>query len=276
MPRIRGLKPDFFKDEYLAELPFEARLLFAGLWCYADKKGRLEDRPKYLKAEIFPYDKVDIEKLLNLLTNPKISDKPKKSFIRRYIVNDVQYIDIPTFLEHQNPHHTEKESEIPEFNGYLPVNVEIKKEDTVHCSLFIVQDTVKDTVKDTERLLIREIISHLNQVCGTDYKPSSKKTIGFIEARFREGFTVDNFKTVIDKKYAEWGRDDKMCKFLRPETLFGTKFESYLNQPDTLSRPKVSKSMQNILNYMERTGVKNEEGRGDEDIFQIDGRISGS
>jgi len=53
MARIRSLKPDFFKDEDLAVLPFEARLLFEGLWCYADKEGRLEDRPKYLKGVEF-------------------------------------------------------------------------------------------------------------------------------------------------------------------------------------------------------------------------------
>jgi len=62
MPRIRYLKPDFFKDEDLAEHPYWIRLLFAGLWGIADKDGRLEDRIKRIKAEIFPYDTVDIEK----------------------------------------------------------------------------------------------------------------------------------------------------------------------------------------------------------------------
>ena len=52
MARIRSLKPEFFKDEDLALLPFEARILYSGLWCYADREGRLEDRPKYLKADI--------------------------------------------------------------------------------------------------------------------------------------------------------------------------------------------------------------------------------
>ena len=161
------MKPDFFKDEYLSELPFEARLLFAGLWCYADKSGRLEDRPKYLKAEIFPYNDVDIEKLLDLLANPKISDNPSKFFIRRYIVHGRHYIDIPTFLEHQNPHHTEKESKIPEFNGYLTVKDSLKKEDTVPCSLFLVpcsfhsNETVKDSFKKEDfDIFYREYPKH--------------------------------------------------------------------------------------------------------------------
>jgi len=67
-------------------LPYEARLLYQGLWCLADKAGRLEDRPKYLKAEIFPYDNINIEKFLNLLCQPNIPDRPEKVFIRRYTV----------------------------------------------------------------------------------------------------------------------------------------------------------------------------------------------
>jgi hypothetical protein len=121
MARIRALKPDFFKDEDLATLPYEARILYQGLWCFADKAGRLEDRPKYIKAEIFPYDNINIEKYLNLLCAPNIQDRPDKVFIRRYSVNGRNYIDIPEFLKHQSPHHTEKESLLPEYNGELTV-----------------------------------------------------------------------------------------------------------------------------------------------------------
>lgn len=129
MSRIRALKPDFFKDEDLATLPYEARLLYQGLWCFADKEGRLEDRPKYLKAEIFPYDNINIEKLLNLLCNPNIQDRSEKVFIRRYTVNARKYIDIPEFLKHQSPHNTEKESVFPSFNGELTVISTLKKND---------------------------------------------------------------------------------------------------------------------------------------------------
>lgn len=77
---------------------------------------------------------------------------------------------------------------------------------------------------------IVEIVDYLNKVCNTKYLPSSKKTQSLINARLNESFTVDDFKMVVDKKYKEWSQDEKMNKFLRPETLFGTKFESYLNQ----------------------------------------------
>lgn len=74
-----------------------------------------------------------------------------------------------------------------------------------------------------------EIINHLNAVLGTNYKPTTKKTKDLIQARLKENFTVDDFKTVIDKKHKQW-RGTEMEKYLRPETLFGTKFEGYLNE----------------------------------------------
>lgn len=72
------------------------------------------------------------------------------------------------------------------------------------------------------------IVDYLNQKAGTKYKASSKKTQTCIHARLAEGFTEDDFKVVIDKKCADWIGTD-MEQYLRPETLFGTKFESYLN-----------------------------------------------
>lgn len=73
------------------------------------------------------------------------------------------------------------------------------------------------------------IVSYLNEKAGTAYKPTTNKTQAVIKARLAEGFTVEDFFTVIDKKCAEWLGDSKMAKYLRPETLFGTKFEGYLN-----------------------------------------------
>ena len=72
------------------------------------------------------------------------------------------------------------------------------------------------------------IIDHLNTVTGAKYRASSKATQAHINARFKEGYTVDDFITVIDKKYAEW-KGTKFEQYLCPETLFGTKFEKYLN-----------------------------------------------
>ena len=61
MARARNIKPSFFHNEELVELPFEVRLLFVGLWTLADRAGRLEDRPKRIKMAIFPADNVDVD-----------------------------------------------------------------------------------------------------------------------------------------------------------------------------------------------------------------------
>lgn len=74
-----------------------------------------------------------------------------------------------------------------------------------------------------------EIIKYLNEKAGKAYRPNTSKTKTFISARLKEGFTVDDFKTVIDKKCADW-MNSEWDKYLRPETLFSPKFEGYLNE----------------------------------------------
>ena len=76
---------------------------------------------------------------------------------------------------------------------------------------------------------VKPIIFFLNSVAGSDYKPNTAATIKHVTARINEGFSVDDFKTVITDRVRLWRVDDKMKQFIRPETLFGNKFESYLN-----------------------------------------------
>lgn len=85
-----------------------------------------------------------------------------------------------------------------------------------------------DKEKDKDKEIYETIISYLNAKAGTKYKATTAKTKSAINARLSDGFTVDDFKIVIDKKCAEW-IGTEWEKFLRPETLFGTKFEGYLN-----------------------------------------------
>ena len=85
--------------------------------------------------------------------------------------------------------------------------------------------------KAEAHLPYKEIVDYLNKSAGTNYRASSKKTQQLIRARINEGFTLEDFRVVIEKKTREWINDNKMKAYLRPETLFGTKFEGYLNQP---------------------------------------------
>jgi predicted phage replisome organizer/uncharacterized phage protein (TIGR02220 family) len=86
-----------------------------------------------------------------------------------------------------------------------------------------------------------EIVSYLNEKSSSSYKSSTKKTKDLIKARWNEGFKLDDFKTVIDKKVDEW-TGTKYETYLRPETLFGTKFESYLNQKGVKTNGKPEES----------------------------------
>ena len=103
--RARNIKPSFFKNDLLAELPYEARLLFIGLWCMADREGRLEDRPKRIKMELFPADNVDVDELAQCLHGA--------GFVQRYAVENTAYIQVVNFKKHQSPHVKEAPSIIP-------------------------------------------------------------------------------------------------------------------------------------------------------------------
>lgn len=106
--RARTLRPQFFASEQVTNCTMAARLLFQGLWCLADREGRLEDRPKQIKLLIFPVDKVSIENLLRELA--------AAGLIVRYAAEGQNCIWIPRFVEHQPVHPHEAKSALPACN----------------------------------------------------------------------------------------------------------------------------------------------------------------
>lgn len=110
MARARNIKPSFFQDDKLGELPIFSRMAFIGLWTLADFKGCLEFRPKMLKVQLLPYDECNIEEVINNLEQAR--------FIRYYSVDGKKYIKIVNFEKHQNPHKNERDSgsDIPDIN----------------------------------------------------------------------------------------------------------------------------------------------------------------
>ena len=103
----------------------------------------------------------------------------------------------------------------------IGIDIDIDKEDTL-------------SGKPDYAPQVREIVEYLNAVAGTRYKSTTRNTIAHIKARLKEGFTVDDFKAVIDTKATAWKDDPKMCAYIRPQTLFGPKFEGYLNEGRTV------------------------------------------
>lgn len=105
MARARLLKPGFFTNDQLGELQPLARLLFAGMWTIADREGRLEDRPRRIRAEVLPYDDVDADGLLDELA--------AHGFVTRYEEAGQRLVQITSFAKHQSPHPKEPASQLP-------------------------------------------------------------------------------------------------------------------------------------------------------------------
>lgn len=105
MARARNIKPGLYKNEDLAECSIWARFVFPGLWMLADRDGRMEDRPKRIKAELLPFDDANVDQLLNELA--------RFGFILRYEVEGERYIQVLKFSEHQTPHVREQAGTIP-------------------------------------------------------------------------------------------------------------------------------------------------------------------
>jgi len=100
-------------------------------------------------------------------------------------------------------------------------------------------NTIEELIEGYEqpKSIHKEVVDYLNVKCCSRFRHTSKATQRVIKARIKEGFVIEDFKKVIDTKSTEW-LNTEMELYLRPETLFGTKFESYLNQKGILRNGK--------------------------------------
>ena len=212
MARIRTIKPDFFMSEDIGGLTVKSRLLYVALWCHADREGKMKYSPVALAAQTMPYEMADFKKCIGELI--------QKGHILEYEAETRKYLFIPTFLEHQRPHKTEAASKIPDFNGSLTVTPPLETGES---------PTGKGKGKGKEGIVC-EVLAYLKKITGKNYKTTTKAHANWINARVADGHELDDFKHVIDVKSSQWLGDAKNDKFLRPETLFGNKFESYRNE----------------------------------------------
>lgn len=172
-------------------------------------------------------------------------------------------ITIPNWGKHQNLEQIEARKEYQreyqrEYRKRQKLIANSGQNDEKHLRKCLRKQNVNSLEEDIEEDIDKEIIyivGLLNEKAGTKYKPTTPKTKTVINARLSEGFTIDDFKTVIEKKCAEW-LGTEWEKFLRPETLFGTKFESYLNAKVYPTKENTYNTKQNsyneALNYAQR------------------------
>ena len=288
MARARNIKPGFFLNEDLAEIDPLGRLLFIGLWCLADRAGRLEDRPRRIKIEVLPCDDCDVDTLLQALHD--------HGLILRYSVDESRLIQVINFAKHQSPHHQERPSRLPapasvEANGERvrgrpkanPGFIPDKPEASPGVIALIPDSLIPDSKEkdmsakpdpapqpeaehaDT-KAECEAILDHLNVKAGTRYRLGAAN-VQLLKARLKEA-TADEIIAVIDAKAAEWRDDAKMAKYLRPETLFNaTKFAGYIGQLGT-----GSVSTSNSPAWWQRAGFATEGDAADAGCWQSNWR----
>lgn len=173
---------------------------------------------------------------------PKLDDVTKMafSFIKQNLKRDhhkyesIVERNVNNGKKGGRPKNPEKESETQITQS---VNKKPKKADIgigIDIDNDIVSDIdidIKDKVPSSDRFPIKQVIDYLNEKVGKAYKGTAYKTRSLIKVRANEGYVVDDFKQVIDKKAAEW-LGTELEKYLRPETLFGNKFDRYLQQDE--------------------------------------------
>lgn len=135
---------------------------------------------------------------------------------------------------------------INKYNDYQELNKQTtnKQQTNNNIKINIIKNNTNNEINNK---YIVEIIDHLNLRTGQHYKNTTQKTRDLIKARLKEKFTVDDFKVVIDKMCVEWMNTD-MQKYLRPETLFGNKFESYLNREVKQTTKNITLTTEEIEN----------------------------
>ena len=191
MPRARNIKPSLFKNEILGEADPLLTILFEGLWCLADRDGKLEDRPKRIKAEIFPYRELTEQEGG---INGYLTVLQQLGFIDRYSVGETAIIRVLNFDKHQSPHKTEKPSELPDNplktgscgltenaplnNGSLTV-----KESLIPDSGFLIPEREPSPSKRFKPPSIDEVIDHLEKKNIPNPRPLAESFVNFYESK---------------------------------------------------------------------------------------------
>ena len=147
---------------------------------------------------------------------------------------------------------------------YLKKEIKMLKENNISAN----KETNKESLEVTNQINYEKIVGRLNQLTGASYWADSKNTITLINARVKDGFTEDDFITVIDKMCYLWNREPKkgekdMRLYLRPSTLFGTKFEQYLN----MYVPQIKLTTGDIVNNIDFSEFHSNEDVSDGNLF---------
>jgi uncharacterized phage protein (TIGR02220 family) len=156
-----------------------------------------------------------------------------------YLIDDSKEVseissDINPSISDRNLRETDNNptvtDEYPRETDVNPKETDIYPEQNINLLYSSINNkSINNIYSAAEAVPVDEVVDYLNERAGTEFKSTNRKTRDLIKARCKEGFVLDAFKKVIDNKCAEW-KGTEFEVYIRPETLFGTKFESYLNQ----------------------------------------------
>lgn len=242
-----------------------AALFYIADWLTSTKEMKADERGWYLNLILHQYDKGslpnDIEELANL-ADVRFSEydlfkqKWQQVLKQKFSINESNRLENPKAKEILQKRQMFKDkrshsgkigyvikfakaniSKEQEYLEYVKSNFNFEKNDTNNKQ--VLKQVLKDLLKlyrneneneNVSKEVRENIINFLNEKTGKKYRANSDKTKELIQARFNEGFELNDFKKVIDIKVKKWKDDIKMKDFLRPETLFSNKFEGYLNE----------------------------------------------
>ncbi|UKL29984.1 hypothetical protein [Bacillus phage PK1] len=251
MAKFRQVHVEFWQDGFVLDLTPEEKYFY--LYLMTNSKTSqcgIYELPKRIIETETGYNRETVEKLLQrFIDYDKIaySDRTKEIMIKNWI--NYNFINSPKVINCIEKE-LDKVKEIGFANHYRMMAKRLGYGINTVCIDLGEEEEKEKEEEEKNNIPFAEIVTYLNDTANTSYRSSSKKTQQLINARVNEGFSLEDFKAVIQKKTAEWLHDKEMSKYLRPETLFGTKFEGYLNQPGGVSPGKNSNAadQQSLLN----------------------------
>lgn len=175
----------------------------------------------YLSYKILTSDRIQQQYFDAVSKRKSVEYDGRFALISLKDAKNVINVDINRIDSVINPQSKVKESRVKDSNTYI-----VEKDE---------RQTENETENEQTNNTCTEVIEYLNLKAQTRYRSSTPKTKQLIRARLSEGFILDDFKIVVDNKCADW-KGTEWEKFLRPETLFGTKFEGYLNARQTVQK----------------------------------------
>ncbi len=236
----RIIKESIWTSPNLNKLSVYAERHFYRLLLAADDYGCFESTPAVVRGKCYPLkEKMSIKNIeewqreleaKNIIISWEDSER-QFSIYRHFEKHNTRYC----VTENGRPTRHRRKTPPPPDNILNKINetneiVKIWDEDSLPAFASLGQSLPNPNPNPNINTLSSKVINYLNEKTGKKFKSNNKETQRLINARCQSGFKYDDFVKVIDVKVSKWIKDPNMCDYLRPQTLFGTKFESYLNE----------------------------------------------